>query len=104
MRRIYLLPVFILVNTELSFTWASAKDTGGTWLEKGLSSPVSFMLDDSNLQCSAASGLEFQVDSAMFQCLTRSSSLMITPRWRSEERRVGTECDISCRSRGAPYH
>src|SRR5210317_1943353 len=25
-------------------------------------------------------------------------------RWRSEERRVGKECRIGCRSRGSPYH
>ena len=26
------------------------------------------------------------------------------PAWRSEERRVGKECAITCRSRWAPYH
>src|SRR3546814_14177500 len=26
------------------------------------------------------------------------------PGWRSEERRVGTECVSTCRSRGSPYH
>src|SRR3546814_11103787 len=25
-------------------------------------------------------------------------------RWRSEERRVGTECVVTCRLRGLPYH
>src|SRR3546814_8928458 len=27
-----------------------------------------------------------------------------SPRWRSEERRVGKECVSTCRSRWSPYH
>ena len=28
----------------------------------------------------------------------------VTPDWRSEERRVGKECPVLCRSRWSPYH
>ena len=28
----------------------------------------------------------------------------LRPRWRSEERRVGKECNGQCRSRWSPYH
>src|SRR3546814_16572553 len=31
-------------------------------------------------------------------------SLIATARERSEERRVGNECVLTCRSRGSPYH
>ena len=34
-----------------------------------------------------------------------AEALLTTPEWlRSEERRVGKECRIGCRSRWSPYH
>ena len=32
------------------------------------------------------------------------TSRTLRPRWRSEERRVGKECALLCRSRWSPYH
>src|SRR3546814_19675464 len=38
------------------------------------------------------------------QLLMGASAYLTSPLWRSEERRVGKEGVITCKSRGAPYH
>src|SRR3546814_16987006 len=36
--------------------------------------------------------------------LGADAALVVTPPYRSEERRVGTECVSTCRARWSPYH
>ena len=35
---------------------------------------------------------------------TMGTVISVTKQWRSEERRVGKECNQVCRSRWSPYH
>ena len=43
-------------------------------------------------------------EEALCRCSTLYFNLNTNEMWRSEERRVGKECELKCRSRWSPYH
>ena len=47
---------------------------------------------------------DYQAISKARVLIVEASSLFSDNQWRSEERRVGKECGVLCRSRWSPYH
>ena len=70
------------------------------------STPYEFVTAPAHIQNNTGQTLKYSIvtDDSTVKSFKPSNKATITTDGRSEERRVGKECDSSCRSRWSPYH